>query len=163
MSRSQEADIVVGVDESESSRAALVFALREAARRGSAVEVVTAWTFDGGYDHLSGREWAELPRVAAQRVQDEAVTAALATVPAPPLVSRTVIEGDAGPVLLHAAREAAYLVVGSARKNAVQRAVLGSTSRDCVQHASVPVMVIHRGARVPPTVALREPAAEARG
>jgi len=46
MTHDRSSVIVVGVDDSEASVAALVFAMGEAVRRRSAVEAVTAWYFD---------------------------------------------------------------------------------------------------------------------
>jgi hypothetical protein len=43
------------------------------------------------------------------------------------------------------ARDADYLVVGSANKNAVKRALLGSVSHYCVRHAPCPVVVVPHG------------------
>ncbi|MDQ3592175.1 MAG: universal stress protein [Actinomycetota bacterium] len=146
MAGSQAAGIVVGVDGTPASREALVFALREGALRGSAVEVVTAWAFEGPYDGQLTQDLIGHARRNAERAQDEAITAALTTVAAPPLLSRTVVEGAAGPELLRVAGAAEYLVVGHGHKNIAQRTLLGSVSRHCVQHAPIPVLVVPEGA-----------------
>ena len=142
MSGLQKAGIVVGVDGTAASGAALAFALREGGLRGSAVEVVTAWVFEGPYDGLLAQDLVDQARHNAERAQDVAVTMALAMVVAPPLLSRTVVRGAAGPELLRAARGAKYLVVGNGRKNLAERALLGSVSRYCIQHAQIPVLVV---------------------
>lgn len=142
MSGTQGPAIVVGVDGTPASRAALVFALEEGARRGSAVEVVTTWAFAGPYDGSLSAQSVRQARDNAERVQDEAVSAALNQVEPAPVVSRSVIEGAAGQILVNAARHAGYLVVGSAHKSMVRRAVLGSVSHYCVSHATVPVVVV---------------------
>jgi len=139
MSGSQAAGIVVGVDGTTASSAALVFALCEGARRSSEVEVVTAWAFDGPDDDFRG--WESL-RESAARAQDVAVTAALATVAAPALLSRSVVEGAAGPELLHAAHEADYLVVGKTLGSTTQPDPTGSVREYCLSHASMPVLVV---------------------
>ena len=134
--------IVVGVDGSPSSRAALEFALREGVARGCAVEVVTAWTWSGPHEPLAGPSTPHEARDRAQRTQDAAVAEALREVPASPVISRQVVQGDPAKVLLHAGRDADYLVVGSAHKGLLKRAVLGSVSEYCVRHAACPVVVI---------------------
>jgi nucleotide-binding universal stress UspA family protein len=134
--------IVVGVDGTPASEAALVFALREGSRRGGAVEVVTAWAFARPYEDVATPESSEQTRAQAERIQDEMVTAALRRVDGPPVVSRSVVQGAAGPVLLEAGRDADYLVVGSAHKGAAARFLLGSVSQYCVRHAPIPVMVV---------------------
>ncbi len=144
----EPAAIVVGVDGTPASEAALVFALREGSRRGGAVEVVTAWAFARLYEDVATPESIELTRARAERTQDEMVTAALRRVEVPPVVSRSVVQGAAGPVLLEAGRGADYLVVGSAHKGAAARLLLGSVSQYCVRHAPIPVMVVPLPARL---------------
>jgi nucleotide-binding universal stress UspA family protein len=140
--------IVVGVDGTPASQAALVFALREGYRRGGAVEVVTAWAFPHPYEDVAAPESIEQLHAHAEHTQDETVTAALRRVDAPPVVSRSVVQGSPGPVLLAASREADYLVVGSAHKTAATRFLLGSVSQYCVRHATIPVMVVPVPARL---------------
>ena len=140
--------IVVGVDGTPASEAALVFALREGFRRGGAVEVVTAWAFARPYEDVAAPESVQQTRALAERTQDEMVTAALRRVAVPPVVSRSVVQGAAGPVLLEAGRDADYLVVGSAHKGAATRLLLGSVSQYCVRHAPIPVMVVPLPARL---------------
>lgn len=133
-----KASIVVGVDGTPGSRLALGFAVREAAERGSPVEVVTVWNRAVAGDQAApGRT-----RAQAQQVQDEAVTEALANAPRTPIVSRQLVEGIPGPALLMAARAAAYLVLGSTHIGASNRALLGSVGEYCAQRAGCPVVVI---------------------
>ncbi len=136
------APIVVGVDGTAASQQALVFAIREACLRGSPVEVVTAWTWSSVYEPVATLESSADARDQAQRLQDEAVTEALSAAGVTPVVSRQVVRGDPAQVLIEAARGAAYLVVGSAHKGVLKRAILGSVSEQCVRHADCPVMVI---------------------
>jgi nucleotide-binding universal stress UspA family protein len=140
--------IVVGVDGTPASQAALVFALREGARRGGAVEVVTAWALPRPYEEVTGPESIEQLRALAEQTQDETVTAALRRIDTSPVVSRSVVQGPPGPVLLAASRDADYLVVGSAHKSAATRFLLGSVSQYCVRHATIPVMVVPVPARL---------------
>lgn len=136
------APIVVGVDDTPASREALAFALREGASRGTRVDVVTAWEFEGPYDGWLDHEEIHRARDNAKTMQVEAVTEALSQVTARPLVTHTVVEGAAGRILVEAAHDASYLVVGSAHKSLARRALLGSVSHYCVQHATVPVVVV---------------------
>jgi nucleotide-binding universal stress UspA family protein len=134
--------VVVGVDGSAASRAALEFALREGAARGSAVEVVTAWSWAGPHESLAAPATPHEARDRAQRQQDEVVADVLRRVSVAPLLSRQVVQGDPAEVLLRAGRDAAFLVVGSEHKNMLKRAVLGSVSEYCVRHATCPVVVV---------------------
>lgn len=133
--------IVVGVDGTSTGQAALAFAMREAALRGSALEVVTTWQWNPSYHSTRGEQPADV-RGRAQQAQDGAISATLAVTTAPPVISRHVLEGEPGPALLEVAKGADYLVVGTEPKGAVARAILGSVSRYCVRHATCPVMVV---------------------
>lgn len=136
------APIVVGLNETGASRAALRFALHEAARRGSAVAVVTAWTWRTAGDLAASddpREWA---RAHAQSVQDAVVADVLGAFEGPSTMTRQIIEGDPAQVLLRLSRKADYLVVGTGRRGRLRRMPLGSVSEHCVRHARCPVLVV---------------------
>jgi len=72
-------------------------------------------------------------------------------------VETEVVKGIAGEELARCAADADLVVTGSRRFGSLRRLVLGSTSAVVLHHASVPVLVLPRGARVP-----QRPAAEAR-
>ncbi len=135
--------IVVGVDGTRASHAALDFAVREGARRGSVIEVVTAWAWAGpsltGVPLLRRHEDG---RPTAQAIQDAAIAHVLEQVRHSPVLSRRVVQGDAVQELVHAASIAEYLVVGSARRKTLRRAMLGSVSEACVRLAGCPVVVV---------------------
>jgi nucleotide-binding universal stress UspA family protein len=136
-----EAMIVVGVDGSEASAAALDFALREGAARGVAVEAVSAWIWSSPYETFDARSFEE-NRAAAAETLDARVQEALARLSARPIVSQTVVHDYAGRALVSRAGQAAMLVVGSARKGVVRRTLQGSVSEYCVRHSPVPVVVV---------------------
>lgn len=136
------APIVIGLNDTAASRAALGFALQEAARRGSAVDVVTAWTWRPSSDLPAPDEARECGRAHAQSVQDAAVAAVLGELDGPPTMTRQIIEGDPPQVLLRLSRTADYLVVGTGRKGPLRRMLLGSVSEHCVRHAWCPVLVV---------------------
>ncbi|MEU9076991.1 universal stress protein [Kitasatospora sp. NPDC048538] len=137
--------IVVGSDGSESSRAALRWALRQAALVGAAVEAVTAWeypashglvpaTVDGDAEALAGKVLAET--VAREWGLDRLVE-----------VRERVAPGNAARVLLTVAEGAELLVVGNRGHGGFTGAVLGSVTQHCVQHASCPVVVVREAGR----------------
>lgn len=137
-----KAAIVVGVDGTASGRAALSFAMHEASRRGSALDVVTAWTPGSLARVADVAEGREVDRAQAQGVQDAAVAGALREMPASPTLSRQVVEGDAATVLLALARTADYLVVGAGRAAPGASTSLGSVTTRCVRAAGCPVLVV---------------------
>jgi nucleotide-binding universal stress UspA family protein len=134
------ARIVVGVDGSPSSLAALEWAVRQAALSGAVVEAVTAWHFPvtavGGYPAVAELNWRE----NAQVIQDLAVKEALGD-DASDLVRR-VAQGHPVTVLLDAAADADLLVVGSRGHGGFTGMLLGSVSEHVVAHALCAVVVI---------------------
>jgi len=138
----RSAPIVVGVDDSASGKTALRFALREANRRGSALDVVTAWTFHTLADAPEPDDAREWTRANAQDVQDRAVADVISDFDVLPILSRQVVEGDPAQVLLRIARNADYLVVGGSQKGPMRRILMGSVSEYCVRHATCPVLVV---------------------
>lgn len=140
MLNDREPVIVVGVDGTPESVAALAFALDEGVRRDCSVEVVTTWTWGEPYEAMA--TGIEAARQAAEDVQEVALHTAIQKFRVLPVVSRLVVEGEPGPVLVHMANRASYLVVGHSHKGALRRALLGSVSDYCVRHSKVPVMVV---------------------
>jgi nucleotide-binding universal stress UspA family protein len=140
--------VVVGVDGSTESRAALVAALAEAGRIGAEVEVVAtyfptdSWT-DATLVLVQSVETirADLERRTEKLVAD-VVLAEAATGGAPP-VRTTICEGPAAEVLLERARSAQLLVVGSRGRGAIRGLLLGSVALACAMHAPGPVMLVH--------------------
>lgn len=137
-----EARIVVGVDGSPTSKAALDWAIRQAARTGDLVEVVTAYY------------WFPMPiedidfKSVATRVSEDAIFGA-ADPGSPVKVVPKVVNGSPAKALLQEAAGAELLVVGSRGRGAVSEALLGSVSHYCVHHAPCPVVVV-RGGRISP-------------
>lgn len=137
--------IVVGVDGSESSKAALTWAVGQAELTGDSVDAVIAWHYPvmvGGlpFAPIGVLEGTDFGAYAATVLAD-AITE---TVPAdgPVKVSSSVREGNAAQVLLEAADGADLLVVGSRGHGGFAEALLGSVSQACVHHAPCPVVVI---------------------
>lgn len=132
--------IVVGVDGSDSSQAALRWALHQAKLDGGRVEAVTAWHYPVSY----GWEPAAIDvdfEGDARRILAEALTSVAVAEGSVPVLS-LVTEGDPADVLLHAAKGADLLVIGSRGHGGLTSALLGSVSLHCVLHAHCPVLVL---------------------
>lgn len=135
--------IVVGVDGSEGSVAALRWAVSEAALRGAVVEAVNAFhvPYVGAASVMPLMLDPEDFRVSASALLDKVVDAADAsTLPEP--VRRLVVEGLASTVLVDAGRGACMLVVGARGHGGLAGMLLGSVSRQVTEHASIPVVVV---------------------
>jgi nucleotide-binding universal stress UspA family protein len=143
--------IVVGVDGSESARAALAWALAEARLRRDVVRVVCAWhvpaaaygapgfvpPVDGGLD-------ASFERAAGQAMEE--TLDALADAVEGVEVEREIAHGAAAGVLIKAARGADLLVVGSRGRGGFAGLLLGSVSQQSAQHAPCPVVIVREDA-----------------
>jgi nucleotide-binding universal stress UspA family protein len=131
--------IVVGIDGSEHSNAALRWALAEAeAHEGGAVTAVFAWqvpfvSIPGAFD----KEELE------QAAKDFLIETVSAVAPSPPVpLTPLVAEGDPAESLVVAARDADQLVVGIRGRSPFMGAVLGAVSVRCASAASCPVTLV---------------------
>jgi nucleotide-binding universal stress UspA family protein len=131
--------IVVGVDGSEASRAALRWAVRQADLTGATVVAVTAWeypVFSVGNVLLPPND----PESIATRVLAETVAD---TVPESSVEVRERIVGNhPAQALIDAAQGAQLLVVGSRGHGTFSAALLGSVALSCIHHAPCPVVVV---------------------
>ncbi|HUY47773.1 MAG TPA: universal stress protein [Streptosporangiaceae bacterium] len=131
--------IVVGVDGSVPSKAALAWAVRQAALTGAVVEAVIAWEYPDTYG-LGPALGVDMEGIAATVVSD-AITG-VAGPGGPVKICPRVVEGHPARVLIEASAGADLLVVGSRGHGGFAGAVLGSVSQHCIQHATCPVVVV---------------------
>lgn len=135
--------IVVGVDGSEYSLAALEFAAKEAACREARLLVVTAWDMPANALLIMGAIPDFLERVMqdAQDVAQEAASRARELEPSVQCEVR-VVQGHPARVLLDEAEEAILVVVGSRGRGGFASLILGSVSQEVVLHAPCSVTVV---------------------
>jgi nucleotide-binding universal stress UspA family protein len=138
--------IVVGVDGSPGSKAALRWALRHADRTGADVEALSVWTPQPAV--YFGAEWAaaacagvDLARVTETVLLDTLVEVTREYGRSAPIRPR-VVQGRPAGELLRAARSAQLLVLGGPARGRVAGLLLGSVSQHCVQHATCPVLIV---------------------
>ncbi|ADD43115.1 universal stress protein [Stackebrandtia nassauensis] len=144
--RSQEPDrIVVGVDASPLSQAALRFAFEEASLREARLIAVHAWT------HPVATESGDvLPQVysieeradSEKRVLAEALAGWPQKYPDVP-VERVCERVDARQLLQEKSAGACLVVLGSRGHGGFTGLLLGSTTQAMVHHADAPVAVVH--------------------
>ena len=135
--------VVVGVDGSRESEAALRFAADEAKLRGALLRIVCAWepsapgylgeaftpttdAFDSAEHHAEDVLRHALEQLRAESLEVEAVAE----------------EGGPPAVLLEQAADAELLVVGSRGLGTAKWLMLGSVSHDLAQHARCPVVIV---------------------
>lgn len=142
--------IVVGVDGSPASRAALRWAVNEArdhdatARDHDAtVRAVSAWSLpyhQGEIGHLAGEAMRELLAGYAERGLETTVGAAGGD--GEIVIDRVVVQSEPTRALLDLAADADLLVVGSRGLGGFKGLLLGSVSQQCAQHARCPVVIV---------------------
>lgn len=134
--------IIVGFDGSPASSAALEFAFVEAIDRAAPVTVMTTWMPGLPAPVYASELFSTDVAPAMRSLQDNAIRTILADLGERPAYTQVVRNDVCGPALVEAARDAALLVVGTGRKDALARTFLGSVSDFCVRHSSVPVVVV---------------------
>jgi nucleotide-binding universal stress UspA family protein len=134
--------VVVGVDGSTGSAAAVEFAFEEAAARGTGLLAVYAWgvmPYDAGTDD---------PRIE-QRVADTALAEALAgwqdKYPEVPVEHRAMHSLVPVHTILDQSAGAGLIVVGPRGRGGFAGLLLGSVGDGPVRHADAPVAVVHTG------------------
>ncbi|MCW2776612.1 MAG: universal stress protein [Frankiales bacterium] len=141
--------IVVGVDGSAGSDAALAWALRQAWAHGGSVTAVGSWQTPAMNGMAGYASYVDMSSYdlggPTQEVLDKAVAAASADLPlgvTVPVTTR-VVSGYPARELLKAAADAELLVVGSRGHGELSGMLLGSVGLHCVTHATCPVVVVH--------------------
>ena len=135
-------ELVVAVDASPPSAAALRFAADLAGRTGADLHVVLVWNvvIGPGPDTPAGTPATEQDRQsAAERVLAEFVASTLDSAGA---VSQHAVHANVDALLREVSTSAAHLVVGTRGRGGVADLVLGSVSADLVNHARCPVTVV---------------------
>jgi nucleotide-binding universal stress UspA family protein len=144
--------IVVGVDGSKSSRAALEWALAEAKLRGSTVRAVHAWmipavgTSEAPWALMGTADYLELDSDQIAKAAGEALEREIAEVQATAgsdvVIEREVVDAPAADAIIDASKDAELVVVGTRGHGAIASLVLGSVSHHVVQHATSPVVTV---------------------
>lgn len=137
--------ILVGVDGSPESRAALRWAMEEAAHRGARVEAMLAYHQEPVIvpDVPMGLDpYGEMPQRHPARELHEAVQQVRATMLHAPDVAECVVVGDAADHLTDASKHAELLVIGTRGRGAVREFLSQGVAAACLRNAECPVVVI---------------------
>ena len=131
--------VIVGVDGSDPSLAALKFASEYTQNLKGSLRAISTWNSPVGDAALS-LSWSpeenaelELKRVSREVLGD----------PLPDWYDLTVREGSAARTLLDESRSADVLIVGNRGHGGFVGLLLGSVSSQCAAHSSCPVIVVH--------------------
>lgn len=138
--------LVVGVDGSTGSDAAVRWAAGEAAARGLLLRIVHAVAASG--PPVLGAAGSIVPdwERSAVGLTEAAAAVALGHRPAVPIEARVVAGEQPATVLARAGDTAEMLVLGATGRGAVGRALLGSTAVNAVRSVRRPVVVVREPA-----------------
>jgi nucleotide-binding universal stress UspA family protein len=139
--------IVVGVDGSPSSMAALKWAVRQAELTGGSVEAVTTWRSPPlvgigapfSEAEVGGGDDSRI-RLAAENMLRAAI--AEASGQSGVHITAEVGEGSAAQMLLDLAAGASLVIVGSRGHGGITGTLLGSVGQTLAQHSPCPVLII---------------------
>ncbi|MEU3568025.1 universal stress protein [Kitasatospora sp. NPDC036755] len=132
--------IVVGIDGSPPSKAALRWAVGQAVLTGATVHAVAAWEYPSLYGWFAPMVDDGFERTARRTLSAE-INEILGP-DRPVEVRESLVLGHAAEVLLEAAAGADLLVLGSRGRGTFARTLLGSVSTRCAVHGACPVVIV---------------------
>lgn len=137
--------VVVGVDGSPASEAALAWAVRYADAIGARLRAVLAWHYPSA---AGSPPTGVAPAGVTSEVEQSSYEMLAKAIAAacgdgqPPEIERKVVYGHPAQVLIDESKEADLLVVGHTGHGGFKGMLLGSISTHAVTHASCPVTVV---------------------
>ncbi len=140
--------IVVGVDGSDHSHRALIWAMRQAAQQHVPLTVVAVrpdpvrpatGIYWGAHAYPEDTHNPEVARKAIQEIVEQVGNEIGETAPQ---ITVNVVTGDPAEELIKASRDANMIVVGSRGSGGFASLLMGSVSSKVTHHAACPVVVI---------------------
>jgi nucleotide-binding universal stress UspA family protein len=138
-------EIVVGLDDSPSSRAALNWAAEQAKRLGAVLRAVHVLDWPYGLSSAGFPAPVNFMDVSHEELREsyrKAITAVFDAVSPRPDWILQFATGDTGRVLVRQSRDARQLVVGTRENVGLGRLLSGSVSHYCLSHAVCPVVAV---------------------
>ncbi|MFT8857987.1 universal stress protein [Bifidobacterium aquikefiri] len=138
-------DIVVGLDGSRESFAALRWSLAEASASGQNVNAVFGWTpsWNAGSEPKTDEEWDKLRQTLITTLNDWVDDAIPDFDMDPERLTLTSVQASGPAALLEIGTHAQQIVVGKRNIGPLTRWFLGSTSAPLIEDAKVPVTLVH--------------------
>jgi nucleotide-binding universal stress UspA family protein len=138
-------EIVVGLDNSPSGKAALEWAAGQAMSAGAVLRAVHALDWPYGLSSISfplPMNHLDVKRDEIENSYREAITAVFEAVSPRPDWILQFVSGDAGNILVQQSQDARLLVVGTREHVGLGRLLSGSVSHYCLSHAACPVVAV---------------------
>jgi nucleotide-binding universal stress UspA family protein len=138
--------IIVGVDGSDQSRAALKWAYDEAAHHGASLTVLTAWNapvlpHQPPYGSLPPEGYDTQPANDAMAMIEKSISELDVREPAVE-IQTSIEQGSPAKVLIERSKGTDLIVVGSRGRDGFVGMLLGSVSQHVIAHAHCPVTVV---------------------
>jgi nucleotide-binding universal stress UspA family protein len=138
-------EIVVGLDDSPSSKAALNWAAEQAKSVRAVLRAVHVLDWPYGISAAKTPAPVDFKDLGHEELQDayrQAITAVFDAISPQPDWILQFASGDTGPVLVRQSDDARLLVVGTREHVGLGRLVSGSVSHYCLSHAVCPVVAV---------------------
>ena len=138
-------EIVVGLDDSPSGKAALQWAAQQARRTGAVLRAVHALNWPYSASSPGSRHQINPMELTRDEIDDnyrDAITAVFEAVSPSPDWILEFVRGYAGEVLARLSKNAELLVVGTREHVGLGRLLVGSVSHYCLRHAVCPVVAV---------------------
>ncbi|HZG99355.1 MAG TPA: universal stress protein [Nocardioidaceae bacterium] len=137
--------VVVGDDGSTSAATAVHWAAEDAARRGSTLSILRAWSISTA-PRPSSQTIGYVPSLPEfqEAVREELEERWGALRQQVPHLDLLPVHQQSAEALIQASGSADVVVVGASGQGLVERVVVGSVAKDVVRHARCPVVVVPR-------------------
>jgi nucleotide-binding universal stress UspA family protein len=138
-------EIVVGLDDSPSSKAALDWAAEQAKSIGAVLRAVHALDWPYGLSAAGFPSPMDITNVTREEIEDayrRAITAVFDAISPRPDWLVQFARGDAGQVLVRQSKDSRLLVVGTREHVGLGRVLTSSVSHYCLSHALCPVVAV---------------------
>ncbi|MFI6985966.1 universal stress protein [Embleya sp. NPDC050154] len=143
----ESAPVIVGVENTDAARIAVLWAAGEAERRGLRLRLVHALDWPPGAEHdpdmsKPWETWSGIFRRSGQQTLEEARRFALSAHPGLD-ITELLVDGEPGAVMRKQAASAAMVVLGSRRLSSIKELLTtGSIAVPVVAHATCPVVIV---------------------
>jgi nucleotide-binding universal stress UspA family protein len=135
-------EIIVGLDQSLSARAALDWAAQQARATGQTLRAVHVISASSTYSMALGGVAVPVEPSEMDAPHREAAEAVFDSVQPELGWQLKFFSGEAGPILVAESAGAALLVVGTREHVGIGRLISGSVSHYCLSHANCPVVAV---------------------
>ena len=138
MSINEQPAILVGIDGSDDSRNALIWASQLAARTGARIDTIGAWQLSSSY--MMPIVGAPLPPTQLfEEAAEQRLALAIEMADLDEAPGQSIVCGHAGAVIVERSSKYDLVVLGRTGRGRLERMFVGSTARHVARHAHCPV------------------------